>query len=114
MSVPKEKEAAYADKENESTVFLTCKTEQKPLLRQRVHRNAENPDGREMAGGARLPHRGRHTGGLRRRLHPHLTCTSDAIRTCYGMRYKGRIRTKIIPSKRKNHEIHTVISQLRF
>ena len=27
MSVPKEKEAAYADKENESTVFLTRKAE---------------------------------------------------------------------------------------
>ena len=64
MSVPKEKEAAYADKENESTVFLTRTAEQKPLLRQRVHRNAENTDGREMAGGARLPHRGRHPGGL--------------------------------------------------
>lgn len=40
MSVPKETEAAYADKENESTVFLTGTAEQKSLLRQRVHRNA--------------------------------------------------------------------------
>lgn len=64
MSVLKENEAAYADKENESTIFLTRSAGQKPLLRQRVHRNAENPDGGEMAGGARLPHRGRHPGGL--------------------------------------------------
>lgn len=79
MPVLKEKEAAYADKENESTVFLTRKAEQKPLLRQRVYRNAEDTDGGEMAGGSRLPHRGFHPGGLRRRLYPHLAYTSNTI-----------------------------------
>ena len=64
MSIPKEKEASYADKENEGTVFLTRTAEQKPLLRWRAHRNAENTDGREMAGGARLPYWGRHPGWL--------------------------------------------------
>ena len=42
-------------------------------------------------------HIGDHPGGLRRRLHPHLTCTSDTIRTRYGLRYRERVRIKIIP-----------------
>lgn len=35
--------------------------------------------------GTRLPYRGRHPSGLRRRLHPHLPCTSGAIRTRHGL-----------------------------
>ena len=59
----------------------------------------QKKDGEKMAGGARLPHRGRHPGGLRRRIHSHFTCTSDAIRTRHGLRYKNRVCVKIAFSK---------------
>ena len=36
-----------------------------------------------------VPHRGRHPDSLRRRLHPHLSCSPDTIRTRYGLRCRG-------------------------
>lgn len=45
---------------------------------------------------------GRHPGGLRRRLHTHLTCTSETVRVRYGLRYKSRIRIQIILIKKIN------------
>lgn len=96
MPVLKGKGVSYVGKENESAVFYMHTAKQKSLLRQRVYRNAEDPDGGEMAGGTWLPHRECHSGGLRRRLHSHLSCSSETIQTFYGLRHEGKVRIHII------------------